>query len=387
MRYGTEVGYFMRHLLDKLTFTNIKALILQLILLSFIVWVFNHIAHNVQANLAARGVRIGFAFLEDTAGFDIIFHLINYSTINNYWQVFWVGILNTLLVAALGIFFASLLGFMIGIGSVSKNKLIALCSKGFVEIVRNIPLLLQLFFWYFVVLRGAPFPQDSITIVKAIYINNRGVYLPWPVVTLYSTILFTFSIICLFVSLYLKHIKRTWRSYSIWLWFIFAILLIILAMSELTWEHPKLGKFNFEGGLNLIPEFLALVLALSTYTAAYIAEIVRMGIQSVSKGQYEAARSLGLTNYQTLRLIILPQAIKVIVPPLTNQYLNLTKNSSLATAIAFPDLVSIFAGTVLNQTGHAIEIIAMTMGVYLFISLCLSLIMILYERSTSWHSP
>ncbi|MCS5710520.1 ABC transporter permease subunit [Candidatus Berkiella aquae] len=375
----------MRHLLDKLS--HLKTLIPQLILVALIVWVFNHIAQNVHANLAARGVKIGFAFLNDTAGFDIIFHLIDYATINNYWQVFWVGILNTLLVAALGIFFASLFGFIVGFGRVSRNKIIALCSKGFVETIRNIPLLLQLFFWYFVVLRGAPFPQDSITIVESIYINNRGLYLPWPIITLYAAVLFTLSVVCILISLYLRHSKRTWRSYSIAIWLALAVIFFAIAHTELTWEYPTLGKFNFVGGMNLIPEFLALVLALSTYTAAYIAEIVRMGIQSVSKGQYEAARSLGFAHYQSLRLIMLPQAMKVIVPPLTNQYLNLTKNSSLAAAIAFPDLVSVFAGTVLNQTGHAIEIIAMTMGVYLFISLCLSLIMILYERRSAWHSP
>lgn len=374
----------MRHLLDKVTLRYGFQLVIQLALLLCIGWVIHRVAQNVQANLQTRGVRFGFDFLNDVSGFGIIFHLIPYSSASHYWQVFWVGVLNTLLVAGIGIIGATLTGFIVGIASTSQEKTIAGLAKSFVEIIRNIPLLLQLFFWYFVVLRSAPFPHESIAFGDAIFITNRGLYLPKPISTLISNIAFLSLIFCWVLTILVTQYQKIRHKYTFYWLSIVSIALLILAFTNITWEKPSLGRFNFEGGINLIPEFLALVFALSIYTAAYIAEIVRMGIQSVPKGQSEAARSLGFTRYQTMRLIILPQAAKVIVPPLTNQFLNLTKNSSLATAIAFPDLVSVFAGTVLNQTGHAIEIICMTMGVYLFISLCLSLIMVSYERRTAW---
>ncbi len=374
----------MRHLLDRLTTRNVVQLLMQVVLLLLIGWVIHRVALNVQTNLQSRGVKLGFDFLNDTSGFGIIFHLIPYSSASHYWQVFWVGVLNTLLVAGIGIFGASIVGFMVGIASVSQVKPIALLAKSFVEIIRNIPLLLQLFFWYFVVLRAAPFPQESIAFADSIFITNRGLYLPKPISNLISNLAFLSLIVCWVVTILASQFQKVKRAYTLPIISIVSIILLSLAFGSLTWEKPSLGKFNFEGGINLIPEFLALVLALSIYTAAYIAEIVRMGIQSVTKGQFDAAYSLGLTRIQTLRFIILPQAAKVIVPPLTNQYLNLTKNSSLATAIAFPDLVSVFAGTVLNQTGHAIEIICMTMGVYLFISLSLSMLMLSYERRIAW---
>lgn len=374
----------MRHLLDKFSTRDFFQFLIQLALVILIGWTCHRISLNVQANLQIRGVKLGFDFLHDTAGFGIIFHLIPYSSASHYWQVFWVGVLNTLLVAGIGIIGATLVGFIIGIASVSVVKPISLLAKSFVEIIRNIPLLLQLFFWYFVVLRSAPFPHDNIAILDAIFITNRGIYLPKPLNTLISHYAFIALMIFWVIALLVTHCQKVRRAYLIPSIAMISIILLAIAFGNLMWEKPELGKFNFAGGINLIPEFLALVLSLSIYTAAYIAEIVRMGIQSVSKGQFDAAYSLGLTRFQTLRFIILPQAAKVIVPPLTNQYLNLTKNSSLATAIAFPDLVSVFAGTVLNQTGHAIEIICMTMGVYLFISLCLSMLMLFYERKIAW---
>lgn len=368
----------MRHRFDK------KSIILQLILLAMIGWAISLIAHNVQANLATRGVKLGFDFLNDTAGFGIIFHLIEYSAANHYWQVFWVGLFNTLLVAGIGIVLATLLGFIIGVGSVSKQPTIALLAKGYVEILRNIPLLLQLFFWYFVVLRSLPYPQESIGLGDFLFLNNRGFYIPKPIGSSLSMLLGTMLLVGFIFFISVVKLNKARPAIKGLLIGILSVLLILFFHS-LTWEKPVLGKFNFNGGINLIPEFIALVFALSTYTAAYIAEIVRMGLQAVPKGQYEAARSLGFSRYQSLRLIIFPQALRIIAPPLTNQFLNLTKNSSLATAIAFPDLVSLFAGTVLNQTGHAIEIIFMTMSVYLVISLCLSSLMMLYERKLAWR--
>lgn len=376
----------MRHLLDKITFKSIKQLCLQLVLLFLLSWVLTRIAHNVQVNLQARGVNLGFEFLKDTSGFGIIFHLIPYSTASHYFQVFWVGVLNTLLVASVAIIFATLFGFIVGIARVSSNKLIAFLGTSFVEVIRNIPLLLQLFFWYFVVLRSAPYPQESIIIGHSIILNNRGLYLPLPMPSAFSYIMLVVFIITIALLGYISSVNRQ-SKIAIKLGLgLFAIASLWLVFNQMAWEKPLLGKFNYEGGLNLIPEFIALVFALSVYTAAFIAENVRMGIQSVAKGQTEAARSLGLSRLQTLRWVLFPQALKVILPPLTNQYLNITKNSSLATAIAFPDLVSVFAGTVLNQTGHAIEIIAMTMGVYLFISLMLSFVMQIYERRSAWKS-
>jgi general L-amino acid transport system permease protein len=310
------------------TFRN---LFIQAIVLGFIFVCACAIWNILQNNLNERGIEFGLEFLKDTAGFSIIMHLIAYNEQSSYGRVFWVGLLNTLLVSGIGITFATFLGLLIGLARLSSQKLISYLATIYIEIVRNIPLLLQLFIWYFVVLRSAPSPHQSISFFDSIFITNRGIYLPWP-----------FS------------------------------------------GTPHLGRFNFEDGINLLPEFLALVIALTIYTAAYIGEIVRMGIISVPKSQKEASLALGLSRYQTLKLVIIPQSMRVILPPLTNQYLNLTKNSSLATAIAYPDLVSVFAGTALNQTGQAVEIIILTMAVYLFISLNISGLMLVYEKMTAW---
>lgn len=285
---------------------------------------------NLQENLTKLNIPTGFGFLKEQAGFNIIFHLIDYNESSSYFRAFLVGLLNTLLVSVNGIILASLLGFLLGVFRLSKINILSCLSLVYIEIIRNIPLLLQIFFWYFVVLRNLPAPRDSYSLFDCIYLNNRGLYLP--------------SFI----------------------------------------DTPKLAGFNFQGGINLIPEFLALLIALSTYTAAFIAEIVRASIIAIPKGQFDAGFALGLSNKQLSRLIIIPQAIRVALPPLTNQYLNLTKNSSLAAAIAYPDLVSVFSGTVLNQTGQAIEIISITMGVYLFLSITISLLMIKFESKTSW---
>lgn len=279
---------------------------------------------NIAYNLKAQGIASGFDFLDHASGFSIIQTLIEYSGTSTYGRVFLVGLLNTFLVSILGIIFASILGFTVGICRLSHQWFLNKGALVFIEAVRNIPLLLQIFIWYFVILRSLPSPRESLSLWDSIFLNNRGLYLPW----------FNFS--------------------------------------DLTMDVPKLLGFNFQGGLVLIPELSSLLAALSIYTAAFIAEIVRAGILSVNRGQREAAMSLGLNNSQTLKLVIIPQAFRVIVPPLANQYLNLTKNSSLAAAIGYPDLVSVFAGTVLNQTGQAVEVIVITMGVYLVISLAIA---------------
>jgi general L-amino acid transport system permease protein len=295
-----------------------------------------------------------------------------------------------LLVAALGIILATLLGFIIGVARLSKNWLIAKLALVYIETFRNIPLLLQIFFWYFAVLRAAPSPRQSLSLGDAFFLNIRGLYLPAPQFQPgFSWVLAALSATIVLVIVLERWARRrqiaTGQPFPIHRTSLALVLGLPLATfwlvgSPLHWEYPELRGFNFQGGLVVIPEMASLLLALTIYTAAFIAEIVRSGIQAVSHGQTEASFSLGINARLTLRLIILPQALRVIIPPLTNQYLNLTKNSSLATAIGYPDLVAAFAGTVLNQTGQAIECIAITMAVYLTISLLISLMMNWYNR-------
>jgi general L-amino acid transport system permease protein len=349
-----------------------------------------YLFHNTQTNLQQRGIASGFGFLSSPAGFGIIQHLLPYSESNSYGRVFWVGLFNTLLVSALGIFFATLLGFIIGIARLSKNWLVAKLAMAYIEVFRNIPLLLQIFFWYFAVLRAMPAPRQSVNLGDVLFLNLRGLYVPAPV---FETG-FWVVLVALLAAVAATVILHRWArrrqeltgkrfpvvATSLGLVLGLPGLAFAAAGFPLSWEYPELQGFNFQGGLVVIPELAALLAALSIYTAAFIAEIVRAGIQAVSHGQTEAAYSLGLRPSYTLRLVVIPQALRVIIPPLTSQYLNLTKNSSLAAAIGYPDLVSIFAGTVLNQTGQAIEVIAITMAVYLTISLLISLLMNWYNR-------
>ncbi|MCC9004418.1 MAG: amino acid ABC transporter permease [Candidatus Competibacter sp.] len=348
------------------------------------------IFENTQANLRRLGIASGFDFLSSPAGFDIIQTLIPYSPTSSYGRVFWVGLLNTLLVSALGVVLATLLGFVIGIARLSKNWLISRLALVYIETFRNIPLLLQIFFWYFAVLRAVPAPRQSLSLGDVIFLNIRGLYLPapqfqpgfgWVIAAFGGAVAASWLLVRWARSRQLVT-GQQFPALSVSLALLFGLPLVTfwLAGSPLEWQIPKLGGFNFQGGWVVIPEMASLLLALTIYTAAFIAEIVRAGIQAVSHGQTEASFSLGLNSGMTLRLIILPQALRVIIPPLTNQYLNLTKNSSLAAAIGYPDLVSAFAGTTLNQTGQAIECIAITMTVYLTISLLISLAMNQYNR-------
>lgn len=348
------------------------------------------IFENTQANLRRLGIASGFDFLSSPAGFDIIQTLIPYSPTSSYGRVFWVGLLNTLLVSALGVVLATLLGFVIGVARLSKNWLISRLALVYIETFRNIPLLLQIFFWYFAVLRAVPAPRQSLSLGDVIFLNIRGLYLPapqfqpgfgWVIAAFGGAVAASWLLVRWARSRQLAT-GQQFPTLSVSLALLFGLPLVTfwLAGSPLEWQIPKLGGFNFQGGWVVIPEMASLLLALTIYTAAFIAEIVRAGIQAVSHGQTEASFSLGLNSGMTLRLIILPQALRVIIPPLTNQYLNLTKNSSLAAAIGYPDLVSAFAGTTLNQTGQAIECIAITMTVYLTISLLISLAMNQYNR-------
>ena len=368
----------------------VRAWLFQVIAIIAVVLIAVYLIHNTITNLNNRGITSGFAFLDRSAGFGIVQHLIDYQEGDTYGRVFMVGLLNTLLVSALCIVFASILGFFIGLARLSENWLLRKLSTFYIETFRNIPPLLQIFFWYFAVLRNLPGPRQAIDALDLFFLSNRGLYIPSPQPGegLYAFIAALVIALALSAAMFRYNRKHQFKTGQLRkTWPTAAILIIGLPLlthwlfgAALHWDIPQLRGFNFQGGMVLIPELAALTLALSIYTSAFIAEIIRAGIQAVPYGQHEAARSLGLPHTVTLRQVIIPQALLVIIPPLTSQYLNIVKNSSLAAAIGYPDMVSLFAGTVLNQTGQAIETIAITMSVYLIISLVISLLMNLYNR-------
>ena len=361
---------------------------LQILFVAALVWIGYEIVANARANLEAQRITSGFGFLNNTAGFDVSQSLIPYSGSDTYTRVFLVGLLNTLLVSIIGIFFATVIGFSVALGRLSPNWLLSRISGGYVELIRNLPPLFQILFWYLAVLSALPNPRQSISLFGSFFLSNRGFVVPKPIAQAGLEPFALAILVAIVASLLLQRYARrqlfeSGRLITIWPYVVglligLPLLTALLFGLPVTFEVPELKGFNFSGGSRIIPEFVALTVALSTYTAAFIAEIVRAGIQSVHKGQMEAGSSLGLQRGSVLRLIVVPQAMRVILPPLTNQYLNLTKNSSLAVAIGYPDLFSVFAGTTLSQTGQAIEIIAITMGVYLLISLVTSAIMSFY---------
>ena len=361
---------------------------LQILFVAALVWIGYEIVANARANLQAQRITSGFGFLNNTAGFDVSQNLIPYSGSDTYTRVFLVGLLNTLLVSIIGIFFATVIGFLVALGRLSPNWLLSRISGGYVELIRNLPVLFQILFWYLAVLSALPNPRQSISLFGSFFLSNRGLVVPKPIAHGGLEPFALAILVAIVASLLLQRYARrqlfeSGRLVKIWPYVVGLLIGLPLATALLfgapvTFEMPELKGFNFSGGSRIIPEFVALTVALSTYTAAFIAEIVRAGIQSVHKGQMEAGSSLGLQRGSVLRLIVVPQAMRVILPPLTSQYLNVTKNSSLAVAIGYPDLVSVFAGTTLSQTGQAIEIIAITMGVYLLISLVTSAIMSFY---------
>jgi len=361
---------------------------LQILFVAALAWIAYEIVANARANLEAQRITSGFGFMSNTAGFDVSQNLIPYSGSDTYTRVFFVGLLNTLLVAVIGIFFATIIGFLVGLGRLSPNWLLSRVAGAYVELIRNLPLLFQILFWYLAVLSTLPNPRQSISLFGSFFLSNRGFVIPKPIGHEGLTAFVVAVVVAVAAALLLRSYARrllfqsgkmlTIWPYALGLLIGLPLIAALVFGKPVTFEIPELKGFNFSGGSRVIPEFVALTLALSTYTAAFIAEIVRAGIQSVHKGQMEAGSSLGLSRGSTLRLIVVPQALRVILPPLTNQYLNLTKNSSLAVGIGYPDLFSVFAGTTLSQTGQAIEIIAITMGVYLLISLVTSAIMSFY---------
>ncbi|MCW2307299.1 general L-amino acid transport system permease protein [Rhodobium gokarnense] len=376
---------------------KVRGAVYQILLVLALAWLIWEIIDNTRTNLEQRNMATGWGFLDETAGFGIILNLVQYSEVSSYGRALFVGFLNTLLVAGIGVFFATVIGFIVGIARLSKNWVISRIAYVYIEVLRNIPLLLQIFFWYFAVLRAVPGKREMGTIIPGFHLNIAGLRGPAPVFQEGSTATVVAFILAVALTVAVKiwagrRQAATGEQFPV-LWTAIGLivglpLIIFLATGmpisisypEFKETGPILMRGFQEGtGFVLIPEFLSLLLALSLYTATFIAEIVRAGILAVSHGQTEASYALGLRPGSTLRLVIIPQAMRVIIPPLTSQYLNLTKNSSLAVAIAYPDLVSV-GGTVLNQTGQAIEIIAIWMLVYLTISLLTSAFMNWYNK-------
>ncbi len=374
--------------------SKVRKIIPQLITLLVVILIFGFFTFNAQINMDNRGIEFGFGFLSQESSFDVQFSLIDYDGSHSYARAYLVGLLNTLLVAFIGILISTILGVIVGIARLSPNYLIERTAAIYVEFFRNIPLLLQIFFWYFAALRALPLPQDADSIFGVSYLTIKGLYTPsfvWE-----NLNIFFYSIIAAIISIlvirnYATKLQENQGkqlpvfSISIGLLIILPLLTFLFGGVSLDFEIPVLKQlsttgFIYDGGLSIPPELIALTLALSLYTATFIAECVRAGIQGISKGQKEAAASIGLTPNQVLKLVIMPQALRIIIPPTTNQYLNLTKNSSLAAAIAYPDLVLVFAGTALMQTGRAIEIVSITMLTYLSISLSISVLMNWYNK-------
>jgi general L-amino acid transport system permease protein len=372
---------------------QVRAVVVQIIAVACVVWFFYTIFQNTAANMAARGISTGFGFLSVEAGFGILMSLVAYDATMSYGRTFLVGLLNTLLVAGLGIVLATLLGFIIGVARLSSNWLVAKVALVYIEVFRNIPLLLQIFFWYFAVLRNLPGPRNSVDVGGVAFLSNRGLAMAWPQFQpgagwIGIALLLAIGLVVMLVLWVKRRQARTGQQFptlrvAVAALIVLPLLAYFAAGEPIIWDIPELRGFNYRGGVTIIPELGALLLALTLYTASFIAEIVRSGILAIGKGQTEAAAALGLSPRKTLRLVVIPQALRVIIPPLTSQYLNLTKNSSLATAIGYPDLVNVFMGTTLNQTGQAVEIVAMTMGVYLLISLLISLLMNIYNRAVA----
>ena len=373
---------------------RIKSIIPQLLTLLFVLAVIGFFTINAQLNMEERGIDFGYGFLNQESSFDVQFSLIEYDGSHSYAKAYLVGLLNTILVSVLGIIFCTIIGVIVGIARLSPNYLIRNTAAWYVEFFRNVPLLLQIFFWYYAALRALPLPENTEPLFGVTYLTVKGYYIPRLIwenfdILIYSILAAIISII--FIRNYARKLQEEKGQQlpvlliSVGLLLIFPGITFITGMVQLDVTLPVLKQlsktsFIYAEGISVPPELIALVLALSLYTATFVAECVRAGIQGISKGQKEAAASVGLTPNQILKLVIMPQALRIIIPPTTNQYLNLTKNSSLAAAIAYPDLVLVFAGTALMQTGRAIEIVSITMLTYLTLSLSISVLMNWYNK-------
>ena len=373
---------------------NFKKILPQLLTLVVVILVFGFFSYNAQVNMENRGITFGYGYLSQESSFDVQFSLIEYDGSHSYFRAYLVGLLNTILVSVIGIVFATIIGVIVGIARLSNNYLIERTAAIYVEFFRNIPLLLQIFFWYFAALRALPLPEKAEPMFGVFFLTIKGFFIPafiWNNLDIFIYSVIAAIIAIFFVRAYAKKKQENQGTQtpvlliSIGLLIILPLLSFLLGGVDASIEIPvieQLSKtsFTYKGGLKLPPELISLALALSLYTATFIAECVRAGVQGVSKGQKEAAASIGLTPNQVLKLVVMPQALRIIIPPTTNQYLNLTKNSSLAAAIAYPDLVLVFAGTALMQTGRAIEIVSITMLTYLTLSITISIFMNWYNK-------
>lgn len=344
---------------------------------------------NASQNMVNAGIASGFDFLWRSSGIDVPFVLTSYTASDNIWALFWAGVANTLFVSFLAMILATILGFLIGLARLSSHWLLSTAAGAYVEFVRNIPLLFFVLFWYFGVIAALPQPRDSLGFFSAIFLNNRGLTVPSPM----EGSVFRWALLAILLALATQWLVARWAAArkartgqdapviaaGLLLCLVVPVVALLIAARATGWDMPQPGRFNLRGGFVIIPEFVALLAALVTYTAGFVAEIVRGGIAAVVKGQREAAASLGLRPGQILRFVVVPQALRVMIPPMTSQYLNVLKNSSFGAAIAYPDVVSLFMGSALNNTGQAIEIIAMTLAVYLFFGLIVSAFMNWYN--------
>ena len=373
---------------------KLKKILPQLLTLLFIVLIFGFFTMNAQDNMDTRGIEFGFGFLSKEASFDIQFSLIDYDGSHSYARAYLVGLLNTLLVAFIGIILATLLGIVVGVARLSPNYLIRKTTTFYIEFFRNIPLLLQIFFWYYAALRALPTPDAATLLLGSSFLTIKGLFTPAPIWTNFDVFFIALVIAMVLIFFFARYAKKKQEQegkqlptfiISLAIFMGLPLLTFLVGGVDLSFSFPVLrqmsqSSYTFDGGMGIPPELIALTLALTLYTATFIAENVRAGIQGIGIGQKEAAASIGLKRSQVLKLVIMPQALRIIIPPTTNQYLNLTKNSSLAAAIAYPDLVLVFAGTAMMQTGKAIEIVGITMATYLTISIAISLLMNWYNR-------
>ena len=373
---------------------KLKKILPQLLTLLFIVLIFGFFTMNAQDNMDTRGIEFGFGFLSKEASFDIQFSLIDYDGSHSYARAYLVGLLNTLLVAFIGIILTTLLGIVIGVARLSPNYLIRKTASFYIEFFRNIPLLLQIFFWYYAALRALPTPEAATLLLGSSFMTIKGLFTPAPIWTNFDVFFKALVIAMVLIFFFVRYSKKKQEQegkqlptfiISLAIFMGLPLLTFLVGGVDLSFSFPvlrqmSLSSYTFDGGMGIPPELIALTLALTLYTATFIAENVRAGIQGIGIGQKEAAASIGLKRSQVLKLVIMPQALRIIIPPTTNQYLNLTKNSSLAAAIAYPDLVLVFAGTAMMQTGKAIEIVGITMATYLTISIAISLLMNWYNQ-------
>ena len=369
-----------------------RSVFYQVVVFGLFIWAVFSLIENTQINMATRKMAVGFDFLKNSAGFAVAWTPLDYQPSDSYFMVYWVGIINTLILAGISIVLATFLGFVVGILRLSRNWLVAQIASWYVEVLRNTPLLLQIIFWYLGAFANLPRPKQSIEIFgfESLVLNNRGLYIPKP----QPEDLFWFTVLAFVIGLIVAVVlnKRATKKQqetgkyistmvpTLVVIFVLPILVFLLTGMPLDWDLPLLKGFNYRGGGFVLPAMLAVMVALVVYHSAYAAEMVRAGILSVSKGQTEAASSLGLKQSFVMRLVIIPQAMRAIVPPMISLWMNVVKNSSLAIAIGFPDLVSVFMQTSLNQSGHAVEIVAMVMAFYMTVSLTISACLNVYNK-------